>query len=198
MIGDLRTERLLLRPWDEGARSGFAALAADPRVMRYIGDGTVWTGERADEVFARQLDHWRAHGFGWRSAELADDARWIGFVGLNYVPPEAVEVERPGEVEIGWWLDPSTWGRGLAAEGAAALRDEAFERVGLDRIIGRHQPGNAASGRIMERIGMRFERDAVGRHGDVVRIHALHRSEWIEARTRKGAGLPGPLENGRS
>jgi RimJ/RimL family protein N-acetyltransferase len=98
---------------------------------------------------------------------------------VNPVPREAVEVD-PGEVEIGWWLRPEAWGRGLATEGALALRDEGFERVGLDRLIARFRPENRASGRIMEKIGMRFERDAVGRDGEDVRIYALERPEWKE------------------
>jgi RimJ/RimL family protein N-acetyltransferase len=95
------------------------------------------------------------------------------------VGPEATEIENKDEVEIGWWIKPSVWRRGYATEGALALRDEAFERVGLDRIIGRHRPANVASGRIMERLGMTFEREAVGRHREVVRICALDRARWL-------------------
>jgi RimJ/RimL family protein N-acetyltransferase len=64
-------------------------------------------------------------------------------------------------------------------EGAFALRDEASGRIGLDRIIGRFQPDNSPSGLIMEKIGMRFELEAIGRHGDIVRIYALDRQEWL-------------------
>ena len=176
----IETDRLLLEPWDESRIRDFAELARDPQVMRYIGLGEVWSRDASDERFRHQLDHWRAHGFGWRSAVEKATRAWLGFVGLNYVPPEATEVP-PGEVEIGWWLTPAVWGRGLATEGALALRDEAFERVGLERIIGRYQPENVASGRIMEKIGMVFERDAIGRHGETVRIYALTDSGWRAA-----------------
>ena len=175
----LDTERLVLEPWSKGARAVFATLAADPQVMRYIGDGSPWTPERTDEVFSRQLDHWRQHGFGWRAATLKATGAGVGFVGLNYVGPDATEIDDKYEVEIGWWLKPSVWQQGYATEGAVALRDEAFEGVGLDRIIGRYQPANVASGRIMERLGMAFEREAVGRQGEVVRISALDRVHWL-------------------
>lgn len=144
--------------------------------MRHIGDGSTWGPERIDDVFERQLRHWDEHGFGWRAA-LLDDAQWAGFVGLNHIGPEATEITTD-EVEIGWWLSPDLWGRGLATEGALALRDEAFGRVGLERIIGRYHPENVASGRIMQRLGMSHERDATGRHGDLVRIYALAREAW--------------------
>ncbi len=173
----LATSRLVLRPWSDEDRGGFTELATDPRVVRFIGDGGVWTRERIDDVFERQLRHWDDHGFGWRAALLASTREWAGFVGLNHVGPEATEVTGD-EVEIGWWLRPQLWGQGFATEGAVALRDEAFGRAGLERIIGRHKPENVASGRIMRTLGMTFERDAVGRHGDVVRICALERPAW--------------------
>jgi RimJ/RimL family protein N-acetyltransferase len=74
----------------------------------------------------------------------------IGFCGVG--------IWREGlEPEIGWWLARRTWGRGLATEAAwVALRD-AFERVQLERIVSIARPGNAASIRIMEKLGLGFE-----------------------------------------
>ncbi len=172
----LETERLVLEPWDGRHLENFVALAADPQVMLYIGAGEPWERQRADAAFQAMLEHWREHNFGWRSLLEKETHEWLGFAGLNFVPPEATEVP-PGEVEIGWWLTPSAWGRGLATEAAFAVRDEAFERVGLDRIIGRYHPSNEASGRIMERLGMHFERDSVGRYGGAVRVYALDRPD---------------------
>jgi RimJ/RimL family protein N-acetyltransferase len=183
----LETDRLLLEPWSEGGRADFVTLAADPRVMRYIGDGSTWGRERTDEVFTRQLDHWRQHDFGWRAATLKSTGVWVGFIGLNYVGSEAVEIDNKDEVEIGWWLKPSVWHQGYATEGALVLRDEAFERVGLDRIIGRHRLENVASGRIMKCLGMSFEREAVGRHGEVIRICALDRARWLGLGTQQSS-----------
>ncbi|MDQ3952130.1 MAG: GNAT family N-acetyltransferase [Actinomycetota bacterium] len=173
----MTTRRLALRPWSEDDRSHFAELATDPVVVRYIGDGSTWSRVRTDDVFERQLRHWKEHGFGWRAAVLRETSEWVGFLGLNHVGPEATEITGD-EIEIGWWLRPDAWGRGLATEGAMALRDEGFSRVGLDRIIGRYQPDNVASGRIMETLGMTVERDATGRHGEAIRIYALSREQW--------------------
>jgi RimJ/RimL family protein N-acetyltransferase len=179
-LSALVTARLVLEPWEESRRGDLARLATMPEVVRHIGDGEIWSRERADEVFGRNLRHWDEHGFGWRSALDRESSAWLGFVGLNYVPVDAVD-SSPDDVEIGWWLLPEAWGRGLATEGALAVRDEAFERVGLDRIIGRYDPRNRASGRIMEKLGMRCERDSVTRHGGPVRIYALDREEWTAA-----------------
>lgn len=173
----LITRRLLLDAWDERWREEWIALAADARVTRWIGGGEAWDRSRSEAQFEWMLDHWRQHNFGWRSAIDKASGAWVGFIGLNYVTPNAIELDE-GDVEIGWWLRPEVWGRGLATEGALAGRDEAFQRVDLDRIVSRHHAGNPASGRIMEKIGMHFVRQAVGRHGERVRIYALERDDW--------------------
>lgn len=185
----LETPRLILEPWSEEDREPFAALAADPKVMRYIADGSTWNKKRTDQVFDRQLRHWTEHGFGWRSAIQKTTSRRMGFVGINKVGPEATEITED-EVEIGWWLHPSVWRQGFAKEGAFALRDEGFAQVALERLIGRYQPPNVASGRIMKALGMTFERDAVGRHGDLVRICALHRDHWLKLPPNDQAEAP--------
>jgi RimJ/RimL family protein N-acetyltransferase len=159
---NIETDRLLLEPWHERRLDEFVTLASDLQVMRHIGNGAPWTREQAEERFRWQLEHWRRHGFGWRSALDRASGKWLGFVGINHPRPEAIEL-RPDEVEIGWWFSPWVWGRGLATEGATALRDEAFGRLALDRLVSRCRPANVASLRIMERIGMRFDRDARGR-----------------------------------
>jgi len=180
-LSTLLTERLALEPWEAGRREDFARVTAIPEVVRYIGSGETWTRERAGEVFDRNLRHWDEHGFGWRSALDRETGAWLGFLGLNHVPEDALDCP-PDEVEIGWWLLPESWGRGLATEGAVAVRDEAFERVGLDRIVGRYDPRNHASRRIMEKLGMRRERDSVTKYGGPVRIYALEREDWAALR----------------
>lgn len=184
MVGPIRTARLILRPWSETDRQGFAALALDPRVTQHVDDGSVWALDRINEVFDRQIRHWERYGFGWRSATSEEDGSWLGFIGINHVGSDAPEVVED-EVEIGWWLAPSSWGKGIATEGAFAVRDEAFERVGLDRLIGRYRPDNIASGRIMERIGMVFEKETTGWEGTTLRIHAIERDRWSALRPER-------------
>jgi RimJ/RimL family protein N-acetyltransferase len=156
-------------------------LAADEHVMRHIGSGGPWTRELAEARFRWQLEHWRRHGFGWRSALDGSSGEWLGFIGINHPRPEAIELASE-DAEIGWWLTPPLWNRGLATEGAIALRDEAFGRLGLDRLVSRCQPANLASLRVMEKIGMRFERDAQGRHGERVRIYGIDRDQSSASR----------------
>jgi RimJ/RimL family protein N-acetyltransferase len=173
----LETERLSLEPWHERHRAAWRRICRDPEVMRFIALGKIWETDKADEVFDAALAHWQEHGFGWRSALDGASGDWLGFVGLNRLGP-GTEGIAPDEIEIGWWIVRSVWGRGYASEGATRIRDEGFERVGLERIIVRFQPANTASRRVSEKIGMRFERETTGRSGENLCIYALDRDGW--------------------
>jgi RimJ/RimL family protein N-acetyltransferase len=123
------------------------------------------------------LAHWRDHGFGWRSVLDRGSGQWLGFVGLNVVGPGIEGVARE-EVENGWWVIRSAWGRGDASEGALAARDEGFERVGLVQMIARLHPANLASSRVAEKIGMTLMREGTGRHGEPLHIYGVDRAGW--------------------
>jgi RimJ/RimL family protein N-acetyltransferase len=80
--------------------------------------------------------------------------------------------------EIGWMLTRSAWGHGYATEAGAAVRDEAFVSLELESIVAVHHPANPASGRIMEKLGMEFERDVVSTTGWPYRLYRLTREHW--------------------
>ena len=171
------------------------ALAAMPEVVRYIGDGHPWSAERADELSAAAIAHWETHGFGWRAVyerEPAganpDDrprAEPIGLIALN-LTGEGSGVGRD-EYEIGWWMSPALWGRGLAREGALAVRDDAFINVGAPNILALIQPSNSASLAVAEAIGLSFERGGRGRHGEEISVLRLTADTW-RARREPGEG----------
>ncbi len=142
--------------------------------MRFIGSGETWDTAKADEVFDRALRHWQELGFGWRSALEKASGDWLGFVGLNRIGAW-IEGVAPDEIEIGWWIVRAVWSRGYASEGAAAVRDEGLERVGLDRMIARLQPANGASARVAEKIGMKLELETTGTSGEALHIFSLAR-----------------------
>ncbi|MGI9184159.1 MAG: GNAT family N-acetyltransferase [Solirubrobacteraceae bacterium] len=82
-------------------------------------------------------------GVGWRVAVHRETGASLGFVALNFAGEGAGIAA--DEYEIGWWLEPPVWGRGLAREGAEAICREAFERVWAPSVVARIAPGNAAS-----------------------------------------------------
>jgi RimJ/RimL family protein N-acetyltransferase len=165
----LCTERLDLIAWSDAATTVLARLGADPRVVRYVGDGSVWTPQRSAEVSAVALAHWRQHDFGWRVARERVTDMEIGFIALNFLGDGAKGLAAD-EFEIGWWLDPGAWGRGLAYEGARAVLAEAFDRLGAPSVMARIQPANAASCALAERLGMRNEGPTTARFGEPIVI----------------------------
>jgi RimJ/RimL family protein N-acetyltransferase len=70
------------------------------------------------------------------------------------------------------------WGNGYATEAGAAVRDEAFVSLELQSIVAVHHPANSASGRIMEKLGMNFERDVVTTTGWPYRLYRLTQEHW--------------------
>jgi RimJ/RimL family protein N-acetyltransferase len=183
MPDPLVTERLRLDPWAPSDAKLLADLARTPAVMRHIGDGTTWTEARIHDVAAHVVSHWSDHGFGWRVARLHDGTA-IGLIALNFAGEGAGVDAR--EYEIGWWLAPSAWGRGLAREGAAAVRDEAFQRVGAPSILARIAPANAGSLAVAAAIGLLHESESTGRGGETIAVLRLTAEAW-----RPGPG-PGP------
>jgi [ribosomal protein S5]-alanine N-acetyltransferase len=175
----LETARLLLPEWSDFDAALLARLSADPRVVRFIGDGQRWSAEKAAEVSRAMVEHWRANGFGWRVAIERESDELVGFVALNRVGEGTAGLE-PDEFEIGWWLLPSVWGRGFASEGARAICQEAFTRVGAPRVVARLQPDNVASARVATHIGMSHEFDTTGRFGELVAVYRLLADDWSE------------------
>ena len=145
----LSTERLVLRRWRQEDLDLYAEMCADPEVMRWIGDGRVRMREECADAISAFERAWDTRGFGLFATELQASGRFVGFVGLS-VPDFLPEI-LPA-VEIGWRLAADQWGKGLA---------------------------NGASGRIMEKLGTRFERETVDPScGRPVRVWEITRSDW--------------------
>ena len=127
------------------------AVNRDPEVARYLNAAT---DERSLAAFhGRVLEHWAAYGYGWWAVELRD-AGLIGFAGVSHPTFLEPVAHRP---ELGWRRARSAWGRGLAPEAAAAARDDAFGRLGLDELIAIIHPDNARSQSVARKLGMAVE-----------------------------------------
>jgi len=181
MVGDdgtmieLLTARLRLRRWRESDVDAMATINADPAVMRWIGDGSVFDhAATATEIAA--FEHvWQSYGFGRFAVEIRDTGELAGFTGMAI--PDDVPAVMPG-VEIGWRFGRAYWGRGLATEAAQAALQFAFTGAGLDRVMGIHVVGNDTSARVMLKLGMHFERETTDSvYGRPLHVYAISRSE---------------------
>jgi RimJ/RimL family protein N-acetyltransferase len=142
----LETERLWLRGWQPSDSDPYAAMAADPEVMRYVGG--VLDPVESWRQMALFAGHWALRGYGLWALERKEDGALIGRAGLWN--PEGW----PG-LEIGWMLARDAWGRGYATEAARAAMDWAWTVLGSERLISLIDPQNAASIRVAERLGQR-------------------------------------------
>lgn len=168
MSSVIETARLRLRPFREGDVAAYAAIRAKPEVVRFLPGGAE-SAARAHEIANRTVTGfaqlWRGDpGYGPWAVTERSSGRLIGHLGLRQLP------ELAGETEVLYLLDSSAWGRGYATEGAAAARDYGFGALGLARLIALALPDNAASLRVLEKIGMRREPGLITAFGlEVVR-----------------------------
>jgi len=135
---------------DAGA---FFALNSHPQVMRYTGEPRLTSLDEARQAIADYPD-FDAVGYGRWGCVLKSTRSIIGFCGLKYLP----ELEA---VDVGFRFLPEYWGRGLATEACTASVAFGFDTLRLDEIIALVLPQNAASIRVLEKVGM-------GRTGTIV------------------------------
>lgn len=159
----LETERLVLRPFLAADADALGGMIGDPEVMRFIGT----TGDRAaaGRWIERTLAEYEHSGVGKLAIESRGDGRFLGRVGFwiwdtgRWAPLELGDDRAVGtELELGWALVRSAWGRGYATEAAAALRDHAFGAIERQRLISMIHPENARSIAVAERLGAVPER----------------------------------------
>jgi RimJ/RimL family protein N-acetyltransferase len=145
----ISTPRLILRPWRESDLAPFAALSADPAVMRFFPNSLTVT--ESDAWVSRAVQHLADHGFGPWVVEAPGVAPFIGAVGLHVV---GFEADFTPAVEVIWRLARPYWGRGFATEAARAAIQDGFDRIGLAEIVAFTALPNLPSQRVMERLGM--------------------------------------------
>jgi RimJ/RimL family protein N-acetyltransferase len=166
----LTTDRLLLRPWRPSDRAPFAALNADPEVMRYF--PKLLTREESDAFVDRIEANFAARGWGLWAVEVIDGPEFIGFVGLNVPGFEAAFTPC---VEVGWRLAKEHWGNGYATEAARAATHYGFQVLELDEIVSFTSTVNRPSRAVMERIGMTHDAAEDFDHPNVPPGHELCR-----------------------
>jgi RimJ/RimL family protein N-acetyltransferase len=178
----LETERLLLRQFTESDVDNLHDLNGDPEVLRFLNGGKPTPRDVIrNETLPRFLHSYeRFEGFGvWAAIE-----RWArGFVGwFEFYPWKDVD---PDEVELGYRLRRSAWGKGYATEGSRALIRKGFTELGVRRVVAETMAVNTASRRVMEKAGLKYVRTfhqewpehiEGSEHGDVE--YALTKADW--------------------
>lgn len=123
------SQRLGFRRWKESDRNPFAAMTADPEVMRYF--PKLVEKDEADRLIERFETHMDNKGFTMWAVDRKKDGAFIGFIGLLEI---TMPIEGQGAAEIGWRLDKRFWKQGYAVEGAQACLAYAFGPLGMTEV----------------------------------------------------------------
>jgi len=150
-IPTVTTERLRLRAFRADYLDAYAAMQANPVVMRYLVMGRTSTPAEVWRTMASSLGGWALRGYGLWACEKIDDGAFIGSVGI-FQP-----LDWP-EPELAYSLDQPFWRQGFATEAATAARDWFFGHFPFPRAASFIRPQNDASKRVVERLGAVCER----------------------------------------
>ena len=146
----LLTPRLRLEPFTDAHLDGLYTLNSDPEVMRYI-TGKPQVLDETKAMIERMKQHWADFGCGWWSfIELATN----DLIGAGCIQPLARIPGNPPE--IGWRLRTDKWHQGYASEAARGMAEFAFNTLHNPDLTAVCHPDNAASAKVMERLGMEF------------------------------------------
>lgn len=175
MSDELVTDRLRLREWDSRDLEELTEVFAKPEIWHYpLRRG--FTPEETENFLTRRIKSQEVGEIALLAAEDRTTHQLLGYIGLS-VPTFLPEI-MPA-VEIGWRLDPSVWGRGLATEGAFAVLAHAFEVLDLNEVVSIYEPDNVASGAVMRHLGMGFDRDTVDPERNFpLCVYRLAKSQW--------------------
>ena len=178
----LETDRLVLRQFTMADADNLVNLDADPDVMRFVTGGIPTSREEIEHEFLPAfLGYYeRYEGFGfWAAIEKATGE----FLGWFHFRPR--QDSPPDEVELGYRLRKSAWGKGYATEGSRALIRKGFTEYGVQRVVAEAMAVNQASRRVMEKAGLTLVRTFHqpwpypidgGESGDVE--YALDKTGW--------------------
>jgi len=144
----LETEKLILRPLDKTDVDAIYAMRRDADVMRYIREPQ----NRAESANWIELvsSRWATEQIGFCAVIEKSSGKFAGWCGLW-------QLMETGETEVGYAVAKNFWRKGYATEAAHKFLDYAFERLQSEKIVAIAQPENAASRRVMEKLGMRYD-----------------------------------------
>lgn len=151
---ELETDRLLLRQFTlDDLDIYHQRIFGDPQVMKTLPPGKPVAWQQTQALLLKRLHHWQHYGFGLWALVYKPDQQLIGQCGLQ-------RLEGTAEVELAYAIAQQYWNQGLTTEAAQASISWGFESLSFNRIVAMTQPTNHASQRIMQKLGMQYEKQA--------------------------------------
>ena len=165
---EIETERLLLRQFSLADVDELHAIYSKDEVMQYAGG--IRTREQVENYIENILKSWEKNKLGMWAIAWKNAPKIIGRGGLCFL-------DKTPEIEVGYVLDRPSWHLGIATEVAKASLRYGFEVLNLDRIVAIANPKNFPSRRVMEKAGMKYEKDAFYYNTDVV-YYSISKSDY--------------------
>jgi len=179
----LETRRLILREFTEADVDNLVDLDSDPEVTRYINGGKSTPRDYiSDIVMPKIMEYYKNdNGLGiWACLDKVDHA----FMGWFLLRPNHSD---PKEIELGYRFKQKYWGGGVATEGSAALVKKGFEELDVPVIMATADPDNVASRRVMEKVGLLFEKELKEADGFVVVKYRLDCLDYFKFKAKKNS-----------
>ncbi len=167
---EIETERLRMRMYTPADADTQLRIMSSPEFRTYF---PAWFQPTRDKILVgigRILEHWRLRRHGQWALELKAERRMFGYCSLLYLSDTQ-------EIELLYGADKDYWGRGLITEAARAALRYGFEVMRFERIMAVTLPENTGSRRVMEKAGLRYEKDAHYYNQDCV-YYAINREDY--------------------
>ncbi len=161
MCEEIETCRLQLRHFTPNDADDLYRIYSQPDLFKYMSNDKPLLWEQARAVINSLTENWQQHQFGVWAVVYKNHQELIGHCGFKFL-------ENTKEIQIGYILLKSYWNMGLGTEAAKASLEYAFEIANLERIVAVAKPENIASRRVMEKVGMKYEKDAYYYNNEVV------------------------------
>ena len=168
----IETERLIFRPFTEEDLPKLIEQRSDPDVNRYLGGPARQNAEALATRLRFYMDCYDKFGFGSCAMLWRETGEMIGTAGIQ-------PLEDTGEIEVGYSIIKPYWGLGIGTEAAKGWMEYGFNTAGLERIVAIAVEENTASRRIMEKLGMKYEKTEV-HYGQECVFYAISKEEFFK------------------
>ncbi|MDQ4120232.1 MAG: GNAT family N-acetyltransferase [Acidobacteriota bacterium] len=177
-MAKLETDRLILRMFTPDDLDALDSIFNKPDVMKYLGaQGAPMSRAETETALLSMIKHWERHGYGRWAVIFKQNQKLIGCAGLRNYEDDA---------ELVFLIDQPYWGQGIATEIALACLNFGFEKHNFKKIIAFARPQNTASRNVMEKIGMRFVKEALVFGVFVVQYEFLQEDYYLSRSAQEG------------
>ncbi len=176
-MGELSTVRLVLRPITQGDAAALHQLWTNKEVRRYLWENRVLPLEAVHGIIASSIEFHGAHGSGFYSVRTVEEpASIVGFCGHRVF--QAGDGEAGDETELLYGMHPHFWSKGLGTEAARRVLAHGFTQCDFERIIASTDTPNQRSVKVLQRLGMSFDRRQQ-RHGLDTVFYSMTKREFL-------------------